>query len=92
MGTGGVMKIGVIGSGNIGSTVGALRVKAGHDVMFASRRLETLRNLVSGLGSRARAGTPADTAAFGEMVFVAVPFLAGPISRENSRRSSRVRS
>ena len=33
------MKIGIIGAGMIGSTVGKLWVKAGHDVRFASRRL-----------------------------------------------------
>ncbi len=43
----------------------------------------TVRDLVSRLGNRARAGTPAQAAAFGEMVFVAVPFLAWPdLARE----------
>ena len=31
------MKIGVIGSGRIGSTIGGLWVKAGHEVMFSDR-------------------------------------------------------
>ncbi len=34
-------KIGVIGSGRIGGTVGGLFVKAGHPVMFSSRHPES---------------------------------------------------
>jgi hypothetical protein len=42
-------KIGVIGSGNIGSTVGGLWVKAGHQVLFSSRNPENLKQLVDSL-------------------------------------------
>ena len=52
-------RIGVIGSGNIGSTVGALWVKAGHQVLFSSRNPENLKQLIDGLGPLARAGTVA---------------------------------
>jgi 8-hydroxy-5-deazaflavin:NADPH oxidoreductase len=72
------MKIGVIGSGHFGSTIGSLWVKADHEVMFSSRRPEALGDLVSGLGSRARAGTPGEAAAFGEIAFFAIPFGAWP--------------
>jgi phosphoglycerate dehydrogenase-like enzyme len=37
---GGKMRIGVIGSGHIGSTIGGLWVKAGHPVLFSSRHPE----------------------------------------------------
>ena len=37
------MKIGIIGSGNIGSAVGTLWVKAGHQVLFSSRHPENLK-------------------------------------------------
>jgi RNA polymerase sigma factor (sigma-70 family) len=43
------MKIGVIGAGHIGSTVGALWVKSGHAVMFSSRHPEELASLVQEL-------------------------------------------
>ena len=43
------MKVGIIGSGNIGSTVGALWVKAGHQVMFSSRNPVILNNWSMGL-------------------------------------------
>ena len=75
--------IGIIGSGHIGSTVGALWVKAGHPVLFSSRHPETLKTLVEGLGPLARAGSPQDAAAFGDVVFIAVPYGALPaIGRE----------
>ena len=49
--------IGIIGSGNIGGTIGALWVKAGHPVMFSSRKPEELKDMVAKLGPLARAGT-----------------------------------
>ncbi len=71
-------KIGVIGSGNIGSTVGGLWVKAGHTVLFSSRHPEQLKPLVESLGPRARAGTVREALAFGDIVFLGVPFGAYP--------------
>jgi hypothetical protein len=70
--------IGVIGSGHIGGTVGALWVKAGHPVMFSSRNPGELKDLVAGLGPLARAGTPAEAAAFGTAVLIGVPYKAMP--------------
>jgi predicted dinucleotide-binding enzyme len=72
------LKIGVIGSGHIGSTVGSLWVKAGHPVMFSSRHPEELAPLVQGLGELAKAGTVAEAIAFGDVVFIAVPYGAYP--------------
>ena len=54
---GGKAKIGVIGSGKIGSTLGSLWTKAGHEVMFSDRDAETAKRVASELGSRARTGT-----------------------------------
>lgn len=71
-------KIGIIGAGNIGSTIGGLWVKAGHAVMFSSRHPEELKGLVDGLGPKARAGTPAEAIAFGDVVLIAVPYKAYP--------------
>ena len=71
-------RIGVIGSGHIGGTVGGLWVKAGHPVMFSSRHPEELKDLVAGLGPLARAGTVAQAIAFGDALLVAVPYGALP--------------
>ena len=46
------VKIGTIGSGNIGSTLGTLWIKSGHPVLFSSRHPEQLKPLVDGLGPR----------------------------------------
>src|SRR5882724_11116456 len=72
------MKIGIIGAGMIGSTVGKLWVDAGHEVRFASRHPDELRPLVERLGPRASAGTAAEAAAFGEVVMLTVPLAAVP--------------
>ena len=72
------LKIGIIGSGNIGSTVGTLWVKSGHPVLFSSRHPEELKPLVNGLGRLARAGTVKDALKFGVVVFIAVPYGAYP--------------
>lgn len=72
------MKIGCIGAGMIGATVAKLWVDAGHDVRIASRHPEALSPLVKSLGPRASAGTPADAAAFGEVVMLTVPLKAVP--------------
>jgi predicted dinucleotide-binding enzyme len=69
--------IGLIGSGNIGSTVARLAVDAGYDVVLSnSRGPETLQDLVAELGSRARAGTPTEAATAGDLVVVTVPLRA----------------
>lgn len=69
--------IGLIGSGNIGSTVARLAVAAGHDVVLSnSRGPETLRDLVAELGPRARAATAAEAAGAGDIVVVTVPLRA----------------
>lgn len=72
------MKIGIIGSGNVGSAIGAVWVKAGHEVMFSSRHIEHDQALAAELGAGARAGTPREAAAFGEVVMVSVPYGALP--------------
>jgi hypothetical protein len=72
------LKIGVIGSGRIGGTVGELWVKAGHQVMFSSLDLEHDKALAARVGAGARAGTPKEAAAFGEVLLISVPYSALP--------------
>jgi 8-hydroxy-5-deazaflavin:NADPH oxidoreductase len=74
----GKMKIGVIGSGHIGGTVGGLWVKAGHPALFSSRHPEELKDLVTDLGSLAQVGTVDQAIAFGDVIFIAVPYGALP--------------
>lgn len=78
------IRIGVIGSGRIGGTIGGLWVKSGHPVLFSSRHPDELKDLVAGLGPLARAGTVAQAIEFGDAIFVAVPYGALPqIGQDN---------
>lgn len=80
------MKIGIIGSGNVGSAVGELWTRAGHEVMFSSRHPESLKEMVAKLGPKAHVGTVAEAAAFGDVIFLAVPYSALPeIGRDNAK-------
>jgi 8-hydroxy-5-deazaflavin:NADPH oxidoreductase len=72
------LRIGVIGSGHIGGTIGGLWVKAGHAVLFSSRHPEELKDLVAGLGSLAQAGSVEQAVAFAQVIFLAVPYGALP--------------
>jgi predicted dinucleotide-binding enzyme len=74
----GKVKIGVIGSGNVGSALGRVWANAGHPVMFSSRNLDHDKQLAAGVGANARAGTPNEAAAFGQVLLVAVPYGALP--------------
>ena len=76
--SGSKMKIGIIGAGHIGSTIGELWARAGHPVFFSSRHPEELKDLVARLGSLAQAGTVDQAIAFGDVVFIAVPYGALP--------------
>lgn len=72
------LKIGVIGAGWLGGTVGSCLAKAGHSVMFSSRHPEALKKLAAPLGKNALIGTPKEAAAFGDVVLISVPFQALP--------------
>ncbi len=74
------MRIGIIGAGRVGGTIGELWVKAGHEVVFSARAVEEVNALLArlNLGPRARAGTPKEAAAFGEAILISVPYAALP--------------
>ena len=72
------LKIGIVGSGQVGGTLGGVWAGAGHEVMFSSRNLEHDRSLAARFGANARAGTPRQAAAFGEVLLVSVPYRALP--------------
>ena len=74
----GGMKIGIVGSGRVGGTLGELWVKAGHQVLLSSRHPEELKPLAEKLGPRARAGTVQEAVNFGDVILVAVPYGALP--------------
>ncbi len=69
-------KIGIIGAGHVGGTLGTLWAKAGDEVLFASRHPDELKDLAAKAGPNAKTGTPAEAAAFGDVVLIAVPYTA----------------
>lgn len=69
------MKIGIIGSGHIGSTLARLFVAHANEVAISnSRGPDTLRELETELGGHAQAMSAEQAARFGEMVVISVPF------------------
>ena len=72
------VKIGIIGSGHVGSALGGVWAKAGNEVMFSSRNLDSDKKLAAEVGANARAGTPQEAAAFGQVLLFAVPYSAFP--------------
>lgn len=69
------MKIGIIGSGNIGGTLARLLSGLGHEVALSnSRGPESLRDTVRELGGNVHAASVEDAARFGEVVIEAIPF------------------
>jgi predicted dinucleotide-binding enzyme len=67
------MKIGIVGSGEVGRTLGAGLATRGHDVKLGTRTpdKEAVRDWATKTGPRASVGTVADAAAFGDLVIVA---------------------
>ncbi|HEY4119094.1 MAG TPA: NAD(P)-binding domain-containing protein [Byssovorax sp.] len=65
-------KIGVLGSGQVGQVLSDGFLKHGHEVMRGSRDPSKLADWKKGAGERARTGTFEETAAFGELVVLAV--------------------
>ncbi len=65
------MKIAVLGTGNVGNTIGSRLIELGHEVMMGSRTRENEKAhaFVTKNGEKAAAGTFEDAAAFGEMIF-----------------------
>ena len=72
------LKIGIIGAGKIGGTLGELWAKAGHNVFLSSRHPENLKNLAQRIGPNAQYGFPRAAAAFGEIILISVPYAALP--------------
>lgn len=69
------MNIGIIGSGNVGGSLGKIWAKGGHKVMFSgSRDPQKLQELAKSTGHNARIGSVAEAAQFGEVVLLAVPW------------------
>ena len=72
------LRIGVIGTGNIGGTLATHWAHAGHELVISGLDPEALKPLAAKLGAKVRVGTPREAAAFGEVVLISVPYNALP--------------
>jgi 8-hydroxy-5-deazaflavin:NADPH oxidoreductase len=65
------MKVAVLGTGMVGSTIGSKLIELGHQVMMGSRTANNEKAVafVAQSNGKATAGTFADAAAFGEIIF-----------------------
>ena len=67
------MRIGILGAGRMGRTLGTILARAGHHVVFSYSRSERkLRRMAGEAGPRARAGTPAEAVADADALLLAV--------------------
>jgi len=71
------MKIGIIGSGNIGGNLGKHWATAGHEVLFSSRHPDELGSLVKEAGENAKAVSVTDAfEANADVYLLSMPFKA----------------
>lgn len=69
------MKIGIIGTGNIGSNLARLFVKAGYEVILSySRSPEKLKTLAKELGPKAKVGTVAEAVKVSNITVLSIRF------------------
>jgi 8-hydroxy-5-deazaflavin:NADPH oxidoreductase len=67
------MQVGILGSGLMGSKLGTIFARAGHEVVFSyARRRGKLERLARDAGRKARAGTPREAAQDADAVLLAV--------------------
>jgi predicted dinucleotide-binding enzyme len=62
------MKIGIVGSGNMGRSLGIVWTELGHEVFFGGRDLEKARQAAALTHGKARFGTNDEAALFGEIL------------------------
>jgi predicted dinucleotide-binding enzyme len=70
------MRIGIVGAGKIGGNCARQFARGGHEVMLSGRNPDKLRPLAEEIGDAASVGTPEEAAQFGEVVVLAVPWVA----------------
>jgi NADPH-dependent F420 reductase len=72
------MKIGILGAGNMGGTLGRLWAELGHEVFFGLRDAESMKaqRALSTVGDEAGWGTADEAAESADVILIAVPWEA----------------
>ncbi|MFW9874089.1 MAG: NADPH-dependent F420 reductase [Candidatus Thorarchaeota archaeon] len=68
------MKIGIIGTGNVSTSLGEAWVTKGHEIMFGSRDPQRAQQLAKKNKYNTKGGTYEQATKFGEVVILAVPW------------------
>ena len=66
------MKVGILGSGIVGQTLGSGFIKYGHQVKIGTSNPNKLNDWIKSSGKNASVGSFADAASFGEIIILAV--------------------
>jgi 8-hydroxy-5-deazaflavin:NADPH oxidoreductase len=66
------MKIGILGSGNMGRSLGILWAEQKHEVFFGARRLEKGKAVAKSAGNNTQGGTNDEAAAFGDVLLYTI--------------------
>ena len=82
------MKIGIIGAGNVGGTLGKAWAKKGHAVCYGVRDIHDpkVADLLQAGGPNTRAGSTAEAASFGEVVLLATPWHATEAAVKSAKK------
>ena len=80
------MKIGIIGSGNVGSALGQRWAATGHQIKYGARNTakSELVALLKKIGARASAASVAEAAAFGEVLVLTTPWNGAQAAIESA--------
>ena len=80
------MKIGIIGAGDVGSTLGKEWAKRGHEIVFGVRNIQSpkVKSLLKIADSNIKVATISEAASFGQVVLLAVPWEAVKETIENA--------
>jgi 8-hydroxy-5-deazaflavin:NADPH oxidoreductase len=70
------MKLGIIGSGNIGRSIGKWASRLGYEVIFSAKNPEHAEEAVKAAGGNSKAGSVRDAVKSADMVLLAVPYRA----------------
>lgn len=66
------MKIGILGSGNMGRSLGTLWAEQGHEVFFGARAQEKGQQIAKQMGLNTQGGTNTEAAAFGDVLLYTI--------------------
>jgi predicted dinucleotide-binding enzyme len=74
------MKIGIIGAGNVGGTLGRILTQKGHSIVFGVRDPQSakVQSAVEATGGNARATSVEEAASHGQVLILATPWNGTP--------------